>query len=110
MWYDGLSVSVGDYTKASDYNKLVSDVEYVRDLADINHDFDISTGTGYHRSAVGDPMHWRVAESTVWSAGWWQAGDGSWWLLVRAAEVSSFVRADADFYLPTGEIGDVPAS
>lgn len=58
--------------------------------------------------SIATPMKWRVNGTTTWSVGWWQAGDGSWWLLARAADVASFTRAEADFYIPTGGIGDVP--
>ena len=62
-------------------------------------------------ASLSAPLHLDVdGGTTTWSAGWWQATDGSWWLLVRAANVASFTRAQADFYIPTGDISDVPAS
>jgi hypothetical protein len=53
----------------------------------------------------------KVSSSTTWSFGWWQALDGSWWLLgnTEAAD-ATFTRAQAEFYIPIGDINDVPAS
>ena len=62
------------------------------------------------RSGVADPCHIEVAGGTTWSTGWWQSSDSRWWELGKAANVSSFTRAQADFYRPTGDILDVPLS
>jgi hypothetical protein len=47
---------------------------------------------------------------TTWSLGWWESSDGRWWLLGNTAGAASFSRANAEFYIPTGNITDVPAS
>lgn len=44
----------------------------------------------------------------IWSLGWFKSSDGRWWLLGNAADVDTFARADAEFYIPTGDIADVP--
>lgn len=70
---------------------------------------DTTAATGL-RCSVADPLKVVVATSTTWSMGWWQSSDGNWWLLIRMADVSSFTRAQADGYLPVGNISDVPSS
>ena len=45
-----MDVSVGDATKETDYDQLVANVEYLQTLADAEHNFHISTGTGYHKA------------------------------------------------------------
>ncbi len=61
-------------------------------------------------AAIASPLKVEVTSGTVWSLGWFNASDGSWWLLGRTADVASFTRAQANFYIPTGSISDVPAS
>ena len=51
-WTASLTATVGSPTKASDYTKLVANVEYVQTLADVQHDFHVSTGTGYHKDVT----------------------------------------------------------
>jgi hypothetical protein len=50
------------------------------------------------------------SNDVTWSLGWWQSSDNRWWLLGNTAGVTSFSRANAEFYIPTGNITDVPAS
>lgn len=107
---DALDVDIGDPTKASDYDTLADNTEFNREFADVDHDFDVSTGTGYHKMMVASPQHIEVASGVIWTWGWWQDATGGWWLLVNTAEVASFSRANADFYIPNGSISDVPAS
>jgi hypothetical protein len=59
---------------------------------------------------VAAPMKIKVDASTTWTIGWWQSADNRWWLLGNTANVASFTRADAEFYIPTGDIADVPTS
>lgn len=66
--------------------------------------------TGTQVMQISSPAKWQVDTGVVWSAGWWQDSASRWWLLVRAADVSSFTRAQADFYIPTGNIADVPST
>ena len=58
----------------------------------------------------GGTLKWEVASGTTWSFGWWQSSNGQWWLLGNTAEVDTFTRAEAEFYIPTGDIADVPSS
>jgi hypothetical protein len=44
-----LDVDVGDATKETDYDPLADNAEFNQSKADVDHDFTISTGTGYHR-------------------------------------------------------------
>ena len=47
---DALDVDIGDPTKASDYDTLADNTEFNREKADVDHDFDITTGDGYHNA------------------------------------------------------------
>jgi len=49
---DALDVDVGDATKASDYDNLADNTEFNRETANVDHNFDITTGDGYHRSII----------------------------------------------------------
>ena len=57
-----------------------------------------------------DPLHIEVSSGVIWSGGWWQSADGQWWWLWHAADVPSFTRAQANFYIPWGDIRDVPTT
>lgn len=59
---------------------------------------------------IDKPLRVEISSGTIWTLGFWQAGNGSWWLLGNTADVSSFTRADAEFYIPLGNIADVPTS
>jgi hypothetical protein len=49
-WTASLGVSVGDATKESHYDQHVANSEYLQTLADVEHNFDVATGTGYHKA------------------------------------------------------------
>ena len=52
-----------------------------------------------------------VDSGVTWSRAWFKSGRGAserWWLLGNTADVDTFARADAEFYIPTGDIADVP--
>lgn len=49
-WQATSDVNIGDYTKASDHNKVRGNVEWLQGLADVDHDFNTSTGTGKHQT------------------------------------------------------------
>ena len=61
-------------------------------------------------NGIADPLHIEVAAGVVWSGGWWQDANSQWWWLWHAADVPSFTRAQAHFYLPTGDIRNVPTT
>jgi hypothetical protein len=107
---DSLSVVLGTSTKKSSYDDVADNTDFIRDYLDIDHSFDITTATGDHKMRTTAPMHMEVDGSTVWSMGWWQAADGSWWLLVNTADAASFTRTDAEMYIRCGDIRDVPAT
>ena len=75
----------------------------------LNKIMDTAAADGLNFS-VAAPLKVEVSAGTIWTLGWWQSGDGRWWLLGNTADVASFTRADAEFYIPTGDISDVPAS
>ena len=66
----------------------------------------------YQTMRIGDTFKIEVSTSpqVIWSLGWFKSSDGRWWLLGNTANVDTFARADAEFYLPTGDISDVPTS
>ena len=120
----GESYQYGPPTSFTDYyywvRAVVGTLESKRDP-----DSDTSTVTAQARSAgiakpvtggvalpfsIDDPMHLEVADDVVWSVGRFEAADGGSWILVRTAYANSFTRAEADFYLPTGDINDVPTT
>ena len=67
-------------------------------------------GASIQACRIDAPMHWKVDSSTIWSVGWWQSANDQWWLLVDTSNADSFVRSEADFYIPLGDIRDVPSS
>ena len=60
--------------------------------------------------SIAQPLHLEVASGVVWSGGWWQGANGLWWWPWHAADVPSFTRAEATFYIPWGDIRDVPTA
>ena len=74
----------------------------------------VSAGLSYPLDMhIGASMRVTVATTgspTVFSLGWWKSGDGRWWLLGNTTSAASFARGDAEFYIPTGDIADVPSS
>ena len=59
----------------------------------------------------GGALKWEVESGTKWTFGWWESSDGRWWLLGNTESAdSTFTRAEAEFYIPTGDIADVPSS
>ena len=49
VFTDGLDVDIGDSTRAVDHDTLADNPEWLRDKANQEHDFDISTGDGKHK-------------------------------------------------------------
>jgi hypothetical protein len=76
----------------------------------INSAQEVGISGGGLEMHISAPLKMLIAASTVWTLGWWQSSDNRWWLLGNTADVSSFVRGDAEFYIPTGNISDVPSS
>jgi hypothetical protein len=115
---DGIDVSVGDAILASHVDNLADNTETNRAMATVDHNFDISTGTGYHRAQVGaglTPLHvaakTNAAADTTFVLGLWQDSAGGWWLLGKQA-ATAFTRAQAEFSIPLVSVADagVPAT
>ena len=49
VFTDALDVDIGDSTRAVDHDTLADNPEWLRDKANQEHDFDISTGDGSHK-------------------------------------------------------------
>lgn len=62
------------------------------------------------RFSIANPAHITVAAGVVWTLGFWQSSTQGWYLLGKMAEVASFIRSEADFYIPLQNIADVPTS
>jgi hypothetical protein len=115
---DGIDVAVGDAILASHVDNLADNTETNRLMADADHDFDVSTGTGRHKAEVGsgkEPLHLsaltNAAAATCFVIGFWQDSAGGWWLLGKNG-TAAFTRAQAEFALPMISLADagVPAS
>ena len=110
-WATLVAATLGQGTRKTQHDALKGNIEYLQAKADRDHSVDSSdTGTGDHNFSIAEPMHMTVAADTVWTLGWWQSADGRWWLLVNTADVTSFTRAQAEFYIPTGSLSDVPTT
>jgi len=59
---DGIDVAAGDAILASHVDNLADNTETLRETADVCHDFDISTGDGYH---LGDYATGLVIKTTA---------------------------------------------
>ena len=112
-WDASTTVTIGNYTRAKDHNALSGNAVWLQANADVDHDFDTTTGTGFHNCAEGasnEPLHLSGNGFNV-VLGLWQAADGSKWLLGKSGS-AAFDRADADFAIPMNSVDDagVPAS
>ena len=70
-----------------------------------------AVGGGDTEMRLGATFKSIVDSGVTWSLGWFKSGSGAterWWLLGNTADVDTFARADAEFYIPTGDIADVP--
>ena len=107
---DALDVDVGDPTMASQYDNLADNPEWLRSLLEADHDFDISTGTGYHHCATDAPLHLVDANGDVLSLAIHIAADGGKWLIGRDGTYSAVSQANADFYIElNGATDDIEA-
>ena len=101
------TVVVGNTTKKTDHDQLADNTDYLEES--LSKIMDPAAADGLNFS-VGAALKIEVSAGTIWTLGFWQSADGRWWLLGNTADVTSFVRADADFYIPIGDIADVPTS
>jgi len=72
-----------------------------------------TVGGGDNEMRLGATFKIVVDSGVTWSLAWFKSGSGAtarWWLLGNTADVDTFARADAEFYIPTGDIADVPLS
>ena len=101
------TVVIGNPTKKTDHDQLADNTDYLEEaLAKI---MDPAAADGLYFS-VAAPLKVEVSAGVIWTMGFWQSADGRWWLLVNTADVASFARADAEAYIPLGNIADVPTS
>ena len=74
---EGLDVDVGDPTKASDYDTLADNPEWLRDKSDVCHDFSISTGDGYHRGEYDGGLIIKNDAEDAWAYIWLENDGGT---------------------------------
>ena len=84
--------------------------EALTEAMTINSAQEVGIAGGGLAMHIAAPLKMVVAASTVWTLGWWKSADNRWWLLGNTADVASFSRANAEFYIPTADIADVPSS
>ena len=82
-------------------------LDYTTSALEVIMDLDAADGLNM---SVAAALKIEAAPGVIWTLGWWQSADGRWWLLGNTADVTSFARADAEFYIPTENISDVPTS
>jgi hypothetical protein len=110
-YYPSLSVSVGAYTKASDYNHAADSLAWLQQQGDVGHDFDPDTGDGFHRGSWQAPLVLK-ASASLFAALWLDNTDPGRVLLRRktgstaaAAMPSSITDGEA---LQTAVTGSPP--
>lgn len=67
MAYSVSSVSIGAFTRAADHNQLNTNIIWVVDKADVGHDFNTTTGDGYHRGLFSAPIIFKASASVFGS-------------------------------------------
>ena len=108
---DALDVDIGDPTKASDYDTLADNPEWLRTKNDVDHNFDISTGTGYHKAAHTAPLHMYNGSNHV--VMWWDFTDTAKPIFRALAGVGSVPTPSAvndplSFIVQMGTSGGTP--
>lgn len=91
---DGIDVAVNDAILASHIDNLADNTETNRENADVGHDFDITTGDGYHRALYSNPIIFK-ASSTVYGSLWLDDTDASniVWRTLTGASVAAVTPA-----------------
>lgn len=51
------AVVVGAATKKTDIDGISVNTDYLQTLANVDHNFHVSTGTGYHKASHSAPLH-----------------------------------------------------
>jgi hypothetical protein len=104
-WIEGDPTAV-DYCNVSRVNS-----DHVHEAANTIMDTDAAGGilAPLIPSYPASPFAVEVDTGVTWSNAWWQAGDTRWWWLWNTAD-AAFSRADAEFYIPTGPMTEVPTS
>ena len=70
VFTDALDVDIGDNTRAVDHDTLADNPEWLRDKANQEHDFDISTGDGSHKDITfGTDSTYSIGTSAVHALG-----------------------------------------
>jgi len=64
---DGVDVAVGDAILASHVDNLADNTETNREMADVDHDFDITTGDGHHNGDFATGLVLRTDAEDRWA-------------------------------------------
>jgi len=67
---DSIDVAVGDAILASHVDNLADNTETNREMADVAHDFDISTGDGYHKGEYTSGLTLKNDAENRWARVW----------------------------------------
>lgn len=51
------AVVIGAATKKTDVDSISTNTDYLQVLSDVDHNFNVSTGTGYHKASHSAPVH-----------------------------------------------------
>jgi hypothetical protein len=111
----GERFAAGEPTDEAAFNLTRANIDHLYESLNTVTDTDEADGvllTGTQAMRIGDPMRVEVSAGVVWTIGWWQAANGTWWLLGNTADVASFTRAQAEFYIPNRKVvaTEVPTS
>ena len=111
---DGIDVAVGDAILASHVDNLADNTEATRAWGDADHDWDISTGTGYHKCGEGagkESLRLVAGDGVVYALGLYKPASGGVYLIGQTG-AGPVVRATAEFAIPIYAVAelDVPLS
>ena len=102
VFTDALDVDIGDSTRAVDHDTLADNPEWLRDKANQEHDFDISTGDGSHKDIT-------FATDSTFSIG--ASASHALNLFVDVAVIGlAGITADGTLHVATASAGSVTAN
>lgn len=107
---DAFEATPGDPTEADNINAIADNTEFNREIANFDHDFAISGGTGKHRAALNNPMQMVDEAGNIISIAMWQPASGGIYLLCVDGISSGFAVGDHDFQISLQGPEGVPTS
>ena len=112
-WDPSTTVTIGNYTKASDLNSVAANADWLQQYADIGHEFDTTTPTGKHKPkfTVGYPSAIQTGENaqqvclvmldnpaTIWDLQAFMqiARHTSWWAELGPPPIHGYLYVEED--------------